>query len=234
MKLDANYDSAPAPVATLLPALDAFEGSKEWSPARMRGTYLSHEQLLVRTRPLGGNPGFEVLVPLLLEDGTVFIVDRGWVPTGSSHDSPDAVPAAPAGTVEVIARLKPGESRISGRTAPEGQVATIELDDIAGTLDAPVYTGAYGLMVSESPAAAENPTPLPRPARDEGSHLSYAFQWFVFAVLGFIGLGWAIRQEYRLANAEDPDERKRAAERARRKALRPLTDAEIEDALLDR
>ena len=66
VKLDANYDSAPAPVATLLPALDAFEGSKEWSPARMRGTYLSHEQLLVRTRPLGGNPGFEVLVPLLL------------------------------------------------------------------------------------------------------------------------------------------------------------------------
>lgn len=234
VKLDANYDSAPLPLTTLLPALDSFDEAKEWSPARLRGTYLSDEQLLVRTRPLGGRPGFEVLVPLLLEDGTIFIVDRGWVPTGSTHDSPDVVPEAPTGTVEVIARLKPGEPRIPGRTAPEGQIATIELHDIADLLDAPTYTGAYGLMVDESPAAAENPTPLLRPARDEGPHLSYAFQWFVFALLGFTGLAWAIRQEYRLANADDPDEQKRAAERERKRARRAPTDGEIEDAILDR
>jgi cytochrome oxidase assembly protein ShyY1 len=135
--------------------------------------------------------------------------------------------------VTVVARLKPGEPRIPGRTAPEGQIATIELDDIADLLDLPTFSGAYGLMATVSPAAAEKPTPRPKPARDEGPHLSYAFQWFVFAVLGFIGLGWAVRQEYRLANADDPDEQKRAAERERRKALRTPTDAEIEDAILD-
>lgn len=233
VKLDAHYDAAPVPIGTLLPTLDSFDGAREWSPVEVRGRYLRDQQLLVRTRPLGGNPGFEVLVPLLLEDGTIFIVDRGWVPTGSAHDAPDAVPAAPAGTVVVVARLKPGEPRLPGRTAPEGQIATIELDDIAARLGEPTYTGAYGLMVSESPSAAENPTPLPKPARDEGPHLSYAFQWFVFAVLGFVGLGWAIRQEFRLANADDPEERERAAERERRKALRAPTDAEIEDAILD-
>ncbi len=233
VKLDANYDSPPVPLGSLLPTLGSFEESQEWSPVELRGSYLSDAQLLVRTRPLGGNPGFEVLVPFRLEDGAVFVVDRGWVPTGSAQDAPDAVPAAPEGVVTVIARLKPGEPRLPGRTAPEGQIATIELDDIAELLGQPTYTGAYGLMVTESPAALERPTPRPKPARDEGPHLSYAFQWFVFALLGFLGLGWAVRQEYRLVNAEDPAERERAAERERRRAERMPTDAEIEDAILD-
>ncbi len=233
VKLDANYDSPPVPLGRLLPTLGSFEESQEWSPVELRGSYLSDAQLLVRTRPLGGNPGFEVLVPFRLEDGAVFVVDRGWVPTGSAQDAPDAVPAAPEGVVTVIARLKPGEPSLPGRTAPEGQIATIELDDIAELLGQPTYTGAYGLMVTESPAAAERPTPRPKPARDEGPHLSYAFQWFVFALLGFLGLGWAVRQEYRLVNAEDPAERERAAERERRRAERMPTDAEIEDAILD-
>jgi hypothetical protein len=51
--------------------------------------------------------------------------------------------------------------------------------------------------------------------------------------MGFIGLGWAVRQEYRIANEDDPAERERAAERARRKAAKPRSDAEIEDELLD-
>lgn len=233
VKLDANYDSPPVALQSLVPRLESFEESLEWSPVALRGSYLADEQLLVRTRPLGGNPGFEILVPLRLDDGTVFIVDRGWVPTGTARDTPDAVPAAPTGPVTVVARLKPGEPRLPGRTAPDGQIATIELDDIADGLDLPTYTGAYGLMVAETPAAAENPTPRPKPARDEGPHLSYAFQWFVFALLGFLGLGWAIRQEYRIANVDDPDEKERAAERERRKALRVPSDAEIEDAILD-
>jgi cytochrome oxidase assembly protein ShyY1 len=233
-KIDANYDSPPVPLESLLPTLGSFEDSQEWSQVELHGSYLSDEQILVRTRPLGGNPGFEVLVPFRLDDGSVFVVDRGWVPVGNTQDAPDAVPAAPDGPVTVIARLKPGEPELPGRTAPAGQIATIELHDIAGRIGEPTYTGAYGLLVSESPAPAERPTALPKPARDEGPHLSYAFQWVVFALLGFIGLGWAIRQEYRVVNADDPEERDRAAERERKRARRMPTDADVEDALLDR
>lgn len=233
-KIDANYDSPPVALGSLLPTLGSFEDSQEWSQVELHGSYLSDEQILVRTRPLGGNPGFEVLVPFRLDDGSVFVVDRGWVPVGNTQDAPDAVPAAPDGPVTVVARLKPGEPELPGRTAPAGQIATIELHDIAGRIGEPTYTGAYGLLVSESPAPAERPTALPKPARDEGPHLSYAFQWVVFALLGFIGLGWAIRQEYRVVNADDPEERDRAAERERKRAQRTPTDADVEDAVLDR
>ena len=87
--------------------------------------------------------------------------------------------------------------------------------------------------MSENPEVPR-PTAALKPYPDEGPHLSYAFQWFVFALLGFIGLGFALRQEYRAVNADAPAERERAASRAARIARRERTDAEIEDELLER
>lgn len=232
-KVDANYDAAPVPVAEALPKLDAFDEARKWLPVELTGSYLTEDELLVRNRPLDANPGFEVLTPLRLADGTVFIVDRGWVPTGDNQDAPDAVPAAPEEQVTVVARLKAGEPSLAGRTASGNQIATINLHDIAKRLGALTYTGAYGLMATEDPAPAERPVAVTRPVTDEGPHLSYAFQWFVFGLLAFIGLGWAVRQEYRTVNFDDPDERQRAAERSRRQAAKPRSDAEVEDAVLD-
>lgn len=232
-KIVANYDSVPAPVTSVLPHRDSYPDAEEWRQVTLEGTYLVDEQLLVRTRALYGNPGFEVLTPLQLEDGTVFIVDRGWVPIGTTQDTPDSIPAAPTGDVTVVARLKPGEQRIPGRSAPEGQIATIELNDIQKILDTPMYTSAYGLMVSESPAPSDRPKALPKPVIDEGPHLSYAFQWVVFGILAFVALAWAVRHEYRLINADDPAQRQRQKERERRKRARGPTDADIEDTIID-
>jgi cytochrome oxidase assembly protein ShyY1 len=113
-------------------------------------------------------------------------------------------------------------------------VATIELPLIAEMLDAPVYTGAYGIMKSESPEASEPPpAAAQRPLLDEGPHLSYAFQWILFALMGFVGLGWAIRNEWRIRNADDPKEIARNEGLKAKKALRRPSDAEIEDELMD-
>jgi len=232
-RIDNNYSADPVPLRDALPELDSFDIDQKWTPVTMTGTYLSADQLLVRNRPYNSGPGFEVLTPLLLADGSVFIVDRGGLPTGLEQDSPDEIPAAPAGEVTVTARLKPGEPTLPGRSAPEGQIASIQLDDIAAMIDEPVYTGAYGLMATEDPAPAERPQASTKPARDEGPHLSYAFQWLVFALFGFLGLGYGLRQEYRRINEDDPDEMERAEARRVKDAARKRTDAEIEDALVD-
>lgn len=234
--VEANYEEEPLPVTEVLPDLDSYHPGQEWTPVLLHGHYLSDDQLLVRNRPLNGRPGFEVLTPLRLDDGTVFVVNRGWVSIGSRQDAPDAVPDAPRGEVSVVARLKDGEPTLPGRSAPAGtnQIATIQLDDVAERVDLPTYTGAYGLVASESPEPADAPMATIKPEPDEGPHLSYALQWFVFALIGFIGLGWALREEYRVVNAADPEEQERAADRARRKALKTPTDAETEDAILDR
>ncbi len=231
-RVEQNYDRTPVELSEVLETPDAFQPDEEWTPVRMTGTYLVDEQLLVRNRPLNGAPGFEVLTPLLLDDGSVFVVDRGWLPTGSDTDLPDEVPEPPAGTVTVVAHLKPGEPAIPGRSAPDGQIATVQLDDIAERLDRTVYTGAYGLLQSENPAPAVAPRAAERPEADPGPHLSYALQWVLFGLLAFVALIWAVRQEYRVRNADEPEERKRAEQRAQRSAVR-RSDDEEEDAILD-
>ena len=231
-RIEKNYDATPTPLTEALPALDTFNPDLKWTPVTMQGTYLVDEQLLVRNRPYGGQPGFEVLTPLLLTDGSVFIVDRGWVAPGAEQDLPDEVPAPPSGEVTVVAHLKAGEPSLAGRTAPAGQIPTIQLHEIDTLISQPMYTEAYGLLASESPAAAVRPAAAPKPEPDEGPHLSYAVQWIVFALFGFGGLAYALRQEYRLINADDPDQQRKAAI-SRAKAASKRTDADIEDELID-
>jgi cytochrome oxidase assembly protein ShyY1 len=231
-RVAANFDAEPTVLTDALPELDSFDESQEWLTVEMTGTYLVDQQVLVRNRPLGGDVGFDVLTPLRLANGDVFIVDRGWVPTGQKQDTPDLVPDAPTGTVTVVARLKAGEPHLDSRGAVAGQIATIELPVLEQQIGAPTYTGAYGLLASEDPAPAERPMAIAKPSPDEGPHLSYAFQWFCFGLLGFLALGYVARQEYRSVNADDPDEQERAAERERRRRAKK-TDADIEDEILD-
>lgn len=231
----ANFDQSPVPLADELPTLGAYSPKQEWKRVTVTGTYERDKQLLVRNRPFNGSPGFEVLTPLRTADGSLFIVDRGWVPTGNTTDSPDHVPAAPAGTVTVVARLKASEPAIAGRTATGDQVGTIQLSVVKEKLGgADVYTGAYGLLASEDPAPASAPTPTVTspPTQDEGLHWSYMIQWIIFALIGFFGLGYALVTEYRKRNSDDPAERERAAARERRRRAK-RTDADVEDELLD-
>lgn len=232
-RVEENWDAAPVAVDALLPQLDAFTADDKYRSVELSGVYETDDQLLVRGRPLNSQAGFQVLVPLRLDDGTVFFVDRGWVPAANDHDGPAGVPAPPPGEVNVIVRLKASEATIPGRSAPEGQVATITLPAIAEQLDVTAYTGAYGLLVTEDPAPTSRPVAALKPQPDEGPHLSYAFQWIVFGVMAFIALGWAVRHEYRLRNEDDPAvQRGEARRRAARQARGP-SDADIEDALLD-
>jgi Uncharacterized conserved protein len=230
-----NFDSTPVALADALPTTTSFRADQEWLRVRVSGVYQTRDQLLVRNRTTDTGPGFEVLTPLKTSDGSLFIVDRGWVAVGNRNNLPDPVPAPPAGTVTVLARLKPGEPRLPGQTASGNQVPTIELHDIRARLNADVYTGAYGLLQSETPPAAENLTPVvtSEPVADEGLHWSYMIQWIIFALIGFFGLGYAVWQEYKHRNEDDPVERERAAARERKRARRARTDAEIEDELLD-
>jgi len=173
-----------------------------------------------------------VLVPLQQVDGTVLLVDRGWLVAGTDAALPaEAVPAPPAGEVTVVVRLRPEEPSIPGRGAPDGQLATIHLADAYAQLAEEGYTKAYGELVSEDPAVADRPAPALVPEADEGPHLSYALQWILFAIIAIVGLVWAVRRE-RILRAEEtrsPDRPVRAGRTGRRRS----TDDEIEDAALD-
>ena len=231
--VDSKYPSTPRGIASVLPALTSYSPKQRWMQVKLTGSYLAEAQMLVRNRPLNGQPGFEVLDPLLLADGSVFIVDRGYLPIGNKQDRPDRIPSPPSGTVTVIVRLQAGEPTLAGRSDTPGELATIHLPDVAKLVGMPTYTGAYGLMVSESPASDTRPIAKPQPQLDEGLHISYAIQWVIFGIMAFFGLWYAIRQEYRMRNADDPDEQERVEVRERKKLTKPRSDSEVEDEILE-
>lgn len=228
-----NYNAAPQPLESVLTKLDAFNQDDKWIPVTVKGTYLPEEQLIVRSRPREQVAGVEVLTPLRTANGSVFIVDRGWLPANENPADPYLIPSPPSGEVTVVARLKASEPSIPGRGMADGQLATIELPLIEEVLNQPTYTGAYGLLDSENPAPIEAaPLPALKPTLDEGAHLSYALQWIMFGILAFIGLGWAVRNEIRIRNSETEAGQAKIAEQARKRKKRP-TEEDIEDAILD-
>lgn len=248
-KITANYSGTPVDYQAIAGDFDQLNPVKEWTQVTMKGTYLTADQRVVRNRPLNGAPGYEVLVPLRLDNGDTVIIDRGWLPIGNKEAGhPDVVPQPQPGTVTVVARLKPPEPKLD-RGAPSGQIASIDLNDYAAQLSYPIKTGAYGQLASESPAAAANPVSFPAPSIDEGSHLSYALQWICFGVLAFVGFGYAARMQRRndeydameAAETGVPVEEvygrsspflPRRIKKVRKPGARPTAEEE-EDALLD-
>ena len=196
--VERNYSADPVPLADLLPEPGAaLDPDDVWRQATVTGTYDADAAVLLRNRPVDSQPGFHVLVPLRLADGAVLVVDRGWVAWDADASGEVSVPAPPAGQVTVTVHLRADEPA-SERGAPDGQVQAIHVEQVlaAGGADAPVPTfGGYGAAVDEDPAAPTALGALPAPSTDPGSHLSYAFQWWTFAVGSVAALTWLARRE---------------------------------------
>jgi cytochrome oxidase assembly protein ShyY1 len=233
-----NYDAKPVALDRLIAPGASLAPEDEWSPVTLTGEYVPEAQILVRNRPHGGTAAFEVLVPFRLDDGRVLLIDRGWVPPGDSQPLPDEIPSPPAGETTVIARLRPAEPLpASGRTAPEGQVPTINPPLVAGMVDPAlgdeIELSAYGALVSEDPAPATRPGTFADPSEDPGPHLSYAIQWILFAIMGFIFIGYIIRTERRHRREDEEDRAANREPRVRMPTRRTDRDMADEDSILD-
>ena len=194
--LNSNYDRTPASVTDVLGDITNSDVSLKWTPVTMEGRYLGDRVAYVRTRIGDAGIGFEQLVPFLDNSGNVLVIDRGWVAADATNAKPLNPPAIPKVEIEAVARLMPTEQTIPGRDAPAGQIATIHVPSIASRINNPTYEAWYGRVASESTATLADSV-WDEPILDEGPHLSYALQWYVFALMGFVGYGWALRKEAR-------------------------------------
>lgn len=238
-RIDANYEAPASELATVLSDPASFDlDSHKWLPVMAEGEYVG-EPVFARNRPGPDGVGSDLLQAFQTTDGQIFYVDRGWVPVNGNEAEagdfdPDLLPAAPEGHVTIEARLRASEPVISGRTAGERSVASINVPVVAEVtgLDGETYTGAYGMLISETPATEHGTLP-DKPERDEGPHLSYALQWYVFILIAGIGVAYAARREYRTLNAGSDAVREQDRRSAARKKRRGPSDSDEEDALLD-
>lgn len=214
-RLAARIAREPVPVETLVPA-----GSDESAADTARdrrvtatGRYRPDGAVLIRGRSLDDAPGSWVVVPFELADGRVIVVNRGWIDNDGRHTSvPDDYAAVPEGEVEVAGLLHPGHERGTlGATDPEEGVldsmARIDLERLDQQLDGDVLP--VWLQLTDAEEGAPDPSPrrlaLP-PVNDEGPHLSYAVQWFIFTTIAVVGYPVILRKVARERSRRHPDD----------------------------
>lgn len=197
-----NYGREPVPLRSVLPdATTAPRTDQLWTPVVLEGRYDEANRQLVRNRPLDGDYGYEVVWPLRLADGTVAVVDRGWVANGATaKDLPD-VPPAPTGTVRVTAWIKGSGEADLDRSLPAGQIASIHLSQLAEIVEAPVNQAVFVLRSEGSDESAHGAGLLPlekAPASVDAGwvNFSYGWQWWLFAVLAYVAVFWGARREH--------------------------------------
>lgn len=194
----ANWTAPPVAITSLVatPAT-APVAADEWRSVRLTGHYLADSAVLLRNRPVNGQPAYQVLVPFQADGGDVLVVDRGWVPVGNDAQRGEDVPAPPVGTVDLVARLRLPEPD-STRSAPPGQVQNFAPTQVLAAGHVPTGTPAYrwyASVVSEQPGPATPLDVLETPSTDPGPYLSYAIQWWVFALGALAAFGWMARRE---------------------------------------
>lgn len=164
-----------------------------WRRAGAAGTYLTDSDVLILNRSQGGRAGVNVATPMRLEDGRFIIVVRGFIPLS------DTIPAPPAGAVRVVGTVRTSETRRAGQPteAPDEtkEFFRLDIDRLAGQIDGDVLPVAISLEISDPPESV-GVLPVAPPELSEGSHLSYAIQWLIFATAVVIGWVLAVRRSY--------------------------------------
>jgi surfeit locus 1 family protein len=150
------------------------------------GHYDHEHDVVLRGKVYGGSPGVEVVTPLVLQGGrTAVLVNRGFLPT------PDAV-TAHTDSVREFGRVRVEGTALSlpsGGGAPLDRAgyttwARLDREALAARLPyplAPVY-----IRQAPDPALPRFPRRLEPLPIDDGPHLSYAIQWFSFALMAVV------------------------------------------------
>jgi surfeit locus 1 family protein len=190
--LDAAFIAGAAVVSNL--QARGIGEFPRYAQLRVRGRYDGAHQFLLDNISYRGRAGYEVLTPLLLEDGRTLLVNRGWLPlTRSRSELPYVNIDFPADlTVTGRADRLPVAAIAFGHAPPPPgptwpKVTSFPtMDELSAALGARLEPRLLLLNAAE-------PLGFARDWQPEGlgplRHVSYALQWWSFAALALVLYG---------------------------------------------
>jgi cytochrome oxidase assembly protein ShyY1 len=194
--VEQRRDASPQELGALVTSLGRDPAALNHRPVIARGVYRDDLEFFSVGRTYGDASGTLVATPLELADGTLIVVVRGLVPSGTAGPPADGF-APPDGLVEVTGWLDDGEEplRIGEPDPVDGVIRSISRIDLAYIdrwMDEEVADVSV-VLDSEEPAPTEAvPIRIPLEELTEGSHLGYAIQWFGFAIIVMVGVGYLV------------------------------------------
>lgn len=175
----ARSSGAPIP----LPAVTAPAASYEFSKTRVTGAFRNDKEMYLAARSLNGNVGYHVVTPIVLADGSVVLVDRGWVPTERKDPSQRAAGQLAGNvTLEGLLRGSQKQNWLVPDNEPQHNiwfyVDTAAMGKWAGLDRVRPY------FVEAGPAPNPGGYPIGGQSHIElpNNHLQYSIIWYSFAV----------------------------------------------------
>ncbi len=149
------------------------------------GVWRDDATVYLDNRQMDGRPGFFVITPLLLADGTAVLVQRGWLPRDPQDRARVQAPGTPPGEVRVEARVAPPPSRLFEMAGSDVGVIRQNLDVAAFARELRLTLRPLSVLQEgpAEPGATALQRRWPAPAADVHKHHGYAAQWFGLSAL---------------------------------------------------
>lgn len=165
-------------------------------PAVVTGQYDFENEVALKNKSYQGQIGYHILTPMLIENSTrAVLVDRGWI-SGADFD-PEMVGLAPDNPEDTAeGRIAPPDFRPKDAKIPDEPRLEWYRVDIEGVQNQVPYE-LLPFFIALTPSETDQGSPIPNPPEivlDEGPHLAYAIQWFVFAAVVPIVYAFQVRK----------------------------------------
>jgi surfeit locus 1 family protein len=194
----------PAPTSDEWPQITA--PNAEYRRIRVSGTFLPGKDTLVQAVSSRGS-GFWVITPLRLADGTVVLVNRGFVPPEATRAiAPPSIDAHQKSTVTGLLRMSQPNGAFLRENDPKNQrwySRDVHAIAKASGLDlvAPYFVDADASATPPAEHSANNASVAPVGGLTvisfHNNHLAYALTWFTLAAM-VAGASWYFSRPARL------------------------------------
>jgi surfeit locus 1 family protein len=172
--------------------------NSEYRHVQASGTFLNDRETLVQaTTELGA--GYWVLTPLRMADGSVVLVNRGFVPP-EHHDRAAhlaAEPTTPATITGLLRMTEPGGAFLRHNDPGANRWYSRDVQAIA-TARGLSHVAPYFIDAAAPGAQAPAPVPGLTVITFHNSHLVYVITWYTLALMVAVGVVILIREERRL------------------------------------
>jgi surfeit locus 1 family protein len=170
----------------------ALAALPRYTQVQVQGRYDGAHQFLLDNQSHGGQAGYDVLTPLVLDDQRTLIVNRGWVPVGANRRELPDIALDDAAPVTVTARLDalPRAALAMGHAAPAADGPWPRITsfpagaELATALGKPIEDGQLLLSDNQPQGYARDWQPASAGFGPE-RHISYAVQWWGLGLLTF-------------------------------------------------
>ena len=176
----------------------------EYRAVTVSGTYDFENQIALRNRYHGDEYGYHLLTPLVLDDGSAVLVERGWIPADGNSAPADWRKYDEPGWVTVEGQIRLGQTKpdlggVPDPTLVPGQTRLdfwniVNIERIRAQVPYPLLD----IFVQPNVDMDDTVPPIPyQPEIEltEGQHFGYALQWFTYATILVLGYPFYVRRQ---------------------------------------